>query len=215
MRRIVIAGTGTDVGKTVFTAGLVRDAIDQGIWALGVKPLETGPQPESDSARLGEVSGRVVPPFFRFPEPISPHLASRRAGRVIAPDEVAGWVLRQTGCETLVVETAGGLLSPISDRHANADWMALIPWTHRVLVCPGRLGVLHDVGAALAAAPDIAWSLLVVSAVEGRPEAELQAAEISRAVLPRLSRSFPVRVFSPDDRPWSWIAGGSPSGPTG
>ena len=47
------------------------------------------------------------------------------------------------------------------------------------------------------------------------PEAELQAAEISRAVLPRLSRSFPVRVFSPDDRPWSWIAGGSPSGPTG
>jgi dethiobiotin synthase len=205
-RRIVVAGTGTNVGKTVFTAALVADAIASGVDAIAVKPVETGPAAEADSVQLAAASRRRVEPYFRFPAPVSPHLAARRAGQSLDPTALARWVRSVGGAETVIVETAGGLFSPLSERAANADWIALVDWAAHVLVCPGRLGVLHDVAATLAAAPSIPWSLLVVSAVEGQDEAALQAAEIERAVLPRLSRTIPVRVFAAVDRPWAWVA---------
>ena len=88
VRRIVLVGTGTGVGKTWLGCELVRELRGRGHRAVGLKPIESGVSDpnatdgallasttfdELDRARALE---RSAP--FRFPDPISPHLAARR-----------------------------------------------------------------------------------------------------------------------------------------
>ena len=89
MRRIVVVGTGTGVGKTTVSVALLRAlrCAQPDVQALGVKLIETGLVDGlgSDAQALEEASTRGLPmpkphPMFGFGEPLSPHLAARRAG---------------------------------------------------------------------------------------------------------------------------------------
>lgn len=106
--QLVIAGTDTDVGKTVVSALVV-----QGLGAHYWKPVQSGLAEGSDSARVQELLGlpaqRILPEAYRFAAPVSPHWAARMEGVRIDPAALA----LPPVAGPLVVECAGGLMVPL------------------------------------------------------------------------------------------------------
>ena len=88
------------------------------------------------------------PPPYALPEPVSPHLAARHAGVAIELPPILAW-LGAHPAETLIVETAGALLSPLSPTLTNLDLACAARPTHWLLVGVDRLGVLHEVAACM------------------------------------------------------------------
>ena len=149
--RIAVVGTGTDVGKTHFGVALLHALQRRGCSAVGLKPVESGivdGQSGSDTSKLAAVSSFHVkhPAPYRLPDPVSPHLAARRAGVVIELPRIVAWVSACAAPWT-IVETAGGLLSPLAPVMTNRDLVAALTPDVVVLVGVDRLGTLHDVAA--------------------------------------------------------------------
>jgi len=160
--RIVILGTGTDVGKSYVTATLARGLKEHGT-VLALKPIESGVEADAlgDAGRIAEAAGHpaVLSPW-RLRRPVSPHLAAREQGVSISLHEVARWVdaaEQRAAADFTLVETAGGAFSPLAPGVTNADLAAALEPARWLLVAPDALGVLHDVTATLRAlrrAPD-------------------------------------------------------------
>jgi dethiobiotin synthetase len=127
-RRIVVTGTDTGIGKTVFSAALVG-ALDGYYW----KPVQSGLEDETDSDTVRRLSGlaaeRILPEAYRLKTPASPHLAAEIDGVVIDP---ASLVLPPTA-RPLVVEGAGGLLVPLTSEVVTIDVFAR--WREPVVLC--------------------------------------------------------------------------------
>jgi len=106
--QLVIAGTDTDVGKTIVSALVV-----QGLGARYWKPVQSGLAAGSDSARVQELlalpAERLLPEAYRFTAPVSPHWAAEREGVRIDPAALALPAVEGP----LVVECAGGLMVPL------------------------------------------------------------------------------------------------------
>jgi dethiobiotin synthetase len=126
--RIVVTGTDTGIGKTVFAAGLAG-TLDGVYW----KPIQAGVEEETDRATVLRLSGlspeRILPETYRLRTPVSPHLAAERDGIVIDPEAL---VLPDTD-RPLVVEGAGGLMVPLNRKLTYIDLMAR--WNARVVLC--------------------------------------------------------------------------------
>ncbi|MBI3274953.1 MAG: ATP-dependent dethiobiotin synthetase BioD, partial [Methylocystis sp.] len=127
-RRFVIAGTDTGVGKTVFSAALVG-ALSAFYW----KPVQAGLAEETDSQTVLRLSGldstHVLPEAWRLAAPVSPHLAAQLEGVVIDPDQ-----LSPPDCDgALVIETAGGLMTPLTSSHLTIDVLAR--WKIPAILC--------------------------------------------------------------------------------
>ncbi|MEB3335165.1 MAG: dethiobiotin synthase [Cyanobacteriota bacterium] len=105
---LVIAGTDTDVGKTVVSALVV-----QGLGASYWKPVQSGLADGGDSERLRQLLGlpreRILPEAYRLRSPVSPHWAAERDGVRLDPEALA----LPAVVGPLVVECAGGLLVPL------------------------------------------------------------------------------------------------------
>jgi dethiobiotin synthetase len=161
---IVVCGTGTEIGKTHLSCALLA------LWGrrtrcVGLKPVETGGG--TDGLRLRRASTfhvKHAPPSpYLFADPVSPHLAARAARKRIEIPRVLDWIARASeGAEGVLVETAGGLFSPLSDEASNADLAAALAPSPVVLVVPNRLGVLHDTLVALRAARTVPLALRAV-----------------------------------------------------
>ena len=156
---LLVTGTGTEIGKTVVSTGLVAAWARRGIAVAGLKPIESGQvagQLGGDVLALGQVSTfhvtRFTPPYL-LADAVSPHLAARREGRTIDPSAVVEWLrpIRETA-DAIVLELPGGLFSPLTEELTNADLALALTPTKVVLVAPDRLGVLHDVIATTRAA---------------------------------------------------------------
>jgi dethiobiotin synthetase len=163
---VVVVGTGTDVGKTHVTCALLSVLGSRGIaW----KPIESGvTSDESDSGRLAR-AGETIPALHSFAEPLSPHLAARNAGVVIDPTRIVAEARRlRDSRRVTLIETAGGLLSPLDVGFTNADLVRELAPERVLLVAPDRLGVLHDVAATIGAAraKGVSFDAIVLSAPE-------------------------------------------------
>ncbi len=168
--RIVLVGTGTGIGKTHVGVALVNALKAEGKEVAGLKPVESGVGiGVSDAERLAEGGSfhvkRRAP--YVLAAPLSPHLAAPREGLTIELAPILEWV-GSVGAAWLVVETAGGLLSPLAPGLSNLDLAKALKPDGLVLVAPDRLGVLHDVTAALLAlrvlAPDLPEAIVALSA---------------------------------------------------
>ena len=135
--RIVVAGTDTDIGKTIFSAALVQ-ALDGYYW----KPIQAGLAGETDSETVARLSGlpalRILPEAYRLNTPASPHFAAERDGVDID-------VLRLRPRDVpapLVIELAGGLDVPLTRRLLQIDVIA--DWKLPVVLCSStRLGTIN------------------------------------------------------------------------
>lgn len=124
IRAVVVTGTDTGIGKTVFAAGLTV-ALGAQYW----KPVQAGVDPASDTDVATTVGARVLPEAYRLATPASPHLAARIDGITIDPERLT---LPQVD-GPLVVEGAGGVLVPLSDTLLYADIFAM--WQAPVILC--------------------------------------------------------------------------------
>jgi dethiobiotin synthetase len=134
---LVVAGTDTDVGKTVFASALVA-ALDGYYW----KPVQCGLADETDAQTVARLSGlgtdRIVPEAYRLNTPASPHLAAERDGIEIEVDRLAPPATEGP----LVVEPAGGLMVPLTRRSLQIDLIAR--WKLPVVLCAAtRLGTIN------------------------------------------------------------------------
>ena len=134
MTTVVVTGTDTDVGKTVFAAALAA-ALDAVYW----KPVQAGLDDGGDGATVGRLGvTKVLPEIYRLTTPCSPHRAAEIDGVAIDPARLALPVV----AGTLVVEGAGGVLVPLSDTMLFADlfsrWRAPV-----VLVARTTLGTIN------------------------------------------------------------------------
>ncbi|GAA2067720.1 dethiobiotin synthase [Streptomyces albiaxialis] len=113
---LVVSGTGTEIGKTVATAALAACAVRDGRSVAVLKAVQTGvAQGEpGDAAEVARLAGpRVtVAEIARYPEPLAPATAARRAGLpYVGPADIAEAAEKLAAAHDLVlVEGAGGLL---------------------------------------------------------------------------------------------------------
>ncbi|KOG38619.1 dethiobiotin synthase [Streptomyces resistomycificus] len=112
---LVITGTGTEVGKTVATAAVAAAALAAGRSVAVLKAAQTGVGPDEpgDAAEVARLAGAVTAAeVARYPEPLAPATAARRAGRTpVRPREVAEAAAKlATEHDLVLVEGAGGLL---------------------------------------------------------------------------------------------------------
>ena len=134
---IIVTGTDTDAGKTVFCAALTA-ALDGFYW----KPIQCGLEGETDSQtvrRLAELGPeRILPEAYVFKTPASPHYAAERDGIEIADAQlIVPHVSRP-----LVIEGAGGLAVPIRRDLLQIDLFAR--WKLPVILCAStRLGTIN------------------------------------------------------------------------
>jgi dethiobiotin synthetase len=126
--RIIVAGTDTGIGKTIFSAALVG-ALDGIYW----KPIQAGLDEETDRDTVLRLSGlpaaRLLAEAYRLKTPASPHLAAEIDGIAIDP---AALKLPQTD-RPLVVEGAGGLMTPLTRDTTYLDVIA--NWHAPVVLC--------------------------------------------------------------------------------
>jgi dethiobiotin synthetase len=125
---IVVTGTDTGIGKTVFAAAL-SGALDGYYW----KPIQSGLAEETDSEAVRRLSRlaaeRILPERYRLRTPASPHLAARIDGVEIDTERLA---LPAT-TRPLLIEGAGGLLVPLTREVTYIDVMAR--WRAPLVLC--------------------------------------------------------------------------------
>lgn len=190
--RIVVAGTDTGIGKTVFAAGLTA-LLDGVYW----KPVQSGIEEETDSEIVARLAGlprdRVLPEAWRLREPLSPHRAAELDGVEIDADALA---LPATE-RPLVVEGAGGLMVPVNRRMLYIDVFAR--WAAPVVLCARTgLGTINHTLLSIEALRSRAIPLLGIAFI-GDENADTQRtiAEMGKVrVLGRLPRLDPLTPAS-------------------
>ena len=113
--RIVVTGTDTGIGKTVFAAALTR-ALGASYW----KPIQSGLLDGADGETVAALGVRhVLPEAYRLTEPLSPHRAAELNGVTIDPAKLV-----PPADDRLVIEGAGGVLVPVTRDLLYADVFA-------------------------------------------------------------------------------------------
>jgi dethiobiotin synthetase len=134
MSAIFVSATGTDVGKTFVTTGLIRHFLERGRAVDAIKPVvsvfDPATLPASDPGALLAAlrrpvnipeTERISP--WRFAAPLSPDMAARREGRAIDFVAVTDFCRAATAaCRGhLFIEGIGGIMVPLDDRHTVLD----------------------------------------------------------------------------------------------
>jgi dethiobiotin synthetase len=127
--RLIVSGTDTDVGKTVFSAALAG-ALDANYW----KPVQAGFEGGTDALRVMELSGlapeRILPEQYVLNTPASPHYAARLDGITIDDHTL---LPPPPSERSLVIEGAGGLMVPVNDDTLFIDIFAR--WKLPLVLC--------------------------------------------------------------------------------
>jgi len=222
---LFITGTGTDVGKT-YVAALVARSLRSAGKRVGVyKPVASGcelrdGQLESpDAIALWEAAGRpgtlaqVCPQMFAAP--LAPHLAARAEGRRVDQQLLrTGLESWRDSCDVVLVEGAGGLMSPVSEDDYNADLADEFGYP-LVVVAANVLGTINATLQTLIVADTFRDGLAIAGIVLNSPQlaagdrgTDSNADELVRRCLPPLLAK--VKHGGGFDREVDWwaLAGG-------
>ncbi len=149
MRGLFVTGTDTGVGKTEVTVALLRGHRALGLDVVGMKPAQSGHEPgvPGDAERLAAASGGAEPLElvcpYSFAAPLAPAVAARLEEREISLELLLACAreLSSRHAATLV-EGAGGLLTPLSDRDTYAD-LAVALGLPALVVARAGLGTVN------------------------------------------------------------------------
>ena len=151
---LFITGTDTEVGKT-FVASLIVKQLSAAGHRVGVyKPVASDCVSDGrelvseDAVHLWQAAGRplsleaVCPQ--RFEAPLAPHLSAAKSGHVLDASllrtGIEAWADQ---CDVIIVEGAGGLMSPIGDDEFIAD-LAMDFGYPTVIVTPNVIGAINQ-----------------------------------------------------------------------
>ncbi|WP_374762935.1 dethiobiotin synthase [Yunchengibacter salinarum] len=161
MTGLFITSTGTDIGKTLITAALIRQRRARGLPVTALKPVISGLDPHtpggSDTDVLMQALGesgkaafdRISPLQFRAP--LAPEMAARREGRTLSPEQVLAPCRAALADHPFtLIEGVGGALVPVVGRWLVADWIKALNLPS-LLVTGSYLGTLSHTLATLEA----------------------------------------------------------------
>lgn len=199
--RIVVTGTDTDIGKTVFAAGLA-----QMLGARYWKPVQAGVDAlgAGDSETVAALAGtEIVPEAYRLKLAASPHQAAAAQGIALDPDAL----VPPEG--PVVIEGAGGLMVPLTRSALFIDIFAR--WRLPVILCARtRLGTINHTLLSLEAIRTRNIPLLGVAFIgDAHPESEAIIAEIGKAK--RLGRLPVIDPLTPETLKSTFAANFSPA----
>jgi len=165
-----ITGTNTGVGKTVLAALLARFLRQSGLNVAAFKPVCSGNR--DDARRLADALGgalsldEINPWHFRAP--LAPLLAARREHQRVSLAQMVAHARRlRRSFDWLLIEGAGGLLSPLGEDADARDLIAALR-AIPIIVGPNQLGVINHLRLTLAALPPAtrAQAIVVLMAPE-------------------------------------------------
>jgi dethiobiotin synthetase len=183
MAAYFVTSTGTDIGKTFVTAGLIRHLRGAGTKVDALKPVVSGYDSSvvetSDPAVLLAALGRPVSASeieriapWRFRAPLSPDVAAAREGRSVEFDRLIAFSRAAVEASTgiLFIEGVGGIMVPIEANRTVLDWMAALN-IPLLLVVGGYLGTISHTLTALdvIAQRKLTIAAIVVSESERNP----------------------------------------------
>jgi dethiobiotin synthetase len=165
-KQYFIAGTDTDVGKTLVACGILRAAAARGLKTLAIKPVAAGADlteqglRNTDALMLIDAMTESLPyeqvnPVLLAP-PIAPHIAAEQAGRRLSVSQLAGFCrgVMMRKVDMVLIEGAGGWRVPLNQREMLSG-LAVELQTPVVLVVGMKLGCIsHALLAAEAIRAD-------------------------------------------------------------
>lgn len=161
MSAFFVTATGTDIGKTFITAGLIRHLHAAGHAVDAIKPVMTGYDPQkaaqSDAGILLQALGRAPTPQaveamspWRYRAPFAPDMAAAKEGKRLDIDSLIthnrAAIAATRG--TLLIEGVGGVMVPLDERRTVLDWMAALN-VPLILVAGSYLGTISHTLTAL------------------------------------------------------------------
>jgi dethiobiotin synthetase len=183
MPKIIVAGIGTDVGKTIVSA-ILTTLMDGDYW----KPIQCGPLESSDTTvmkgLINTTRHRIHPPAYSFKEPRSPHHSK------VMPDSI---VPPQTD-RPLIIEGVGGIFVPLTSHVVSFDlfkaWDSM--W---VVVSRHYLGSINHTLLTLHAlkSHNISIAGLIFN---GKPNHKNEAPILAISGLPLLGRLLPEKTIN-------------------
>src|SRR5471032_30130 len=152
---IFITGTDTGVGKTVLTTLLVKFLRRRGVNAAALKPICSGGRGDAQkifAAMNGALSLNEINPWH-FRAAVAPLLAARRENKKVKLSQVVTHArAMQKRFEILLVEGAGGLLSPLGENFNSRD-LILALRAMPIVVAQNKLGAVNQILLTLEALP--------------------------------------------------------------
>ena len=150
-----ITGTDTGVGKTVLTTLLTRFLRERGSNVAALKPICSGTRADARALHIamdGALTLDEINPWH-FRAPIAPLLAARKENRRLKLSQVLAHTrMMQERFDILLVEGAGGLLSPLGENFDSRDLIAVLHATP-IIIAPNKLGVVNHILLTLEALP--------------------------------------------------------------
>jgi dethiobiotin synthetase len=210
MSTYIVASTGTGVGKTFTSCALLHAAWQQGRAVRGLKPVISGwdetdasndVQQMLDASRAGSDAEDIS--YYRLAAPLSPHMAAARAGVTIDMAALTGWceakLAERWEQELALIETAGGVMTPLTDTHTMLDFMVALNLPV-ILVVGSYLGTISHTLTALAVlrARGLRVAALVMSETEG---SSTTLAEAEAGLAPFVT-DIPLRIVQPRVSSW-------------
>ena len=130
-KKIFIAGTDTNVGKTYYSVKLLKELRAKGFSTIGVKPISTGYDIKSkindDAKNLHEASSikisiNEVNPFS-FKDPISPNIAAKKENVSLNVEKIIQELnkLDKYNADIQIIEGVGGWDAPINSNENMSD----------------------------------------------------------------------------------------------
>jgi dethiobiotin synthetase len=130
---IFITGTDTNIGKTLVSSWLCLHTLYDYF-----KPIQTGAEQGTDSASVANLTlAKIWPENFIYKTPLSPHLSARIENKEIDVNKI---ILPKT--KNLIVEGAGGVMTPINAKYLMIDLINMIGLP-TIVVASSKLGTIN------------------------------------------------------------------------
>jgi dethiobiotin synthetase len=194
-RLVVMSGTGTDVGKTWWTAAVARELCDAGLRVAVRKPVQSGSRGDPTDADVlaaatGEAVNAVTPAHRTLMLPWAPPMAAEELG--LPPFTVADLVTETvwpTGVDVGFVEGVGGPRSPLASDGDTVTLARALDPDLVVVVADAGLGTINAVRLSVGALADhavvVALNRFGADPLHARNLATLRADGLTVVTTPR------------------------------
>lgn len=161
MTAFFVTAIGTEIGKTYVSARLLEAWRREGRQVHAIKPVMSGfgedALSESDAGQLLRACGLAAGAetvsqicLHRFEAPLAPNVAMRQSGVMQDYDAILAFAqahLSKTCADRVIVEGAGGIMSPLTDDALQIDFAADLGLPVILVAAPYLGAVSHTLTA--------------------------------------------------------------------